>query len=120
MPRPWADKAVMVGRGAAGEPSTIARGAAGTVLTQVTADVDPVFAAPSVAAPTGVLPVANGGTGNAVGPIAIMQFSGTAVAAGSTVFLGRDDDTTELSVTYLSPVTGTVTAIRRCRVERRR
>ena len=37
---------------------------------------------------TGVLPIANGGTGQAVGAIAILQFTGAAVAAGSTVFLG--------------------------------
>jgi hypothetical protein len=106
---------LVVARGAAVDPTTILGGSAGQVLTQVTAGADPAFAAPATvnltSGVTGVLPIANGGTGHAAGAIAIMQFSGTAVAAGVTTRLGRDDSTTEVDVAYISPVTGTIIRI---------
>jgi len=70
--RPLAAGCVVVGRGAGLEPKTIAAGAAGTVLTTATLGVEPAFAAPAAVSltsgVTGILPLANGGTGSALGP----------------------------------------------------
>src|SRR5687767_3364475 len=100
MPRPWAHNAVMIGKGAAMEPSTIPRGAAGTVLTQTVAGDPPAFAAPaSVSLTTGVsgiLPIGSGGSGHTAGVLVPLLLKGTAVAAGSTVFLmPNGEDATE-------------------------
>ena len=108
---------LVVARGGAVDPTTIAPGTTGQVLTATTG-ADPSFAAPATVdlttGVTGVLPLANGGTGNAVGPIVTVPwgpFYGTAVAAGGTVFLGHDDDATELNVQWRAPVAGTVVAM---------
>jgi len=113
--RPLAAGCVVVGRGAGLEPKTIAAGAAGTVLTTATLGAEPAFAAPAAVSltsgVTGVLPLANGGTGSALGALATLPFTGTAVAAGSTVFLGRDEDATEGNVQFLSPFATTATIV---------
>lgn len=112
MPRPWKTWELLVGRGATVEPSTIPIGTAGQILTQVATGADPAFAAPATvnltSGVTGILPVANGGTGQAVGAPAIMQFAGTAVPAGATHFLGRTNSATETDVQFTAPVDGTL------------
>ena len=105
---------LVVARGGAVDPTTIAPGTTGQVLTATTG-ADPAFAAPAAVSlttgVTGVLPLANGGTNSAVGAVAIMQFIGTAVGAGATVFLGRDDDASENNIRFRSPVAGLGTAL---------
>ncbi len=113
MAKPYRYRGVLIGQGAGVDPKTIEPGTTGQVLTQVVTGSEPAFAAPAAVSltsgVTGVLPVANGGTGQAVGAIAIMQFRGTVVLANSTVFLGQDDDATEANVQFRYPgTTGTV------------
>jgi hypothetical protein len=111
MPNPLAYRAVVIGQGAALGPKTIERGAANTVLAQVVAGDEPAFRKLDAATMLGtsIVPVANGGTGSAVGAIAIMQFIGAAVPTG-TSYLGRDDSTTEADIRFVCPVTGVIVA----------
>jgi hypothetical protein len=110
--KPLRANSVVIGLGAGIDPTTLeAPGTTGQVLTAVTGG-KPVFAAPATVnlttGVTGILPVANGGTGQAVGAISSLMFFGTAVPVGTTTFLGRDDDTTEANVRYVTAFAGTV------------
>ncbi len=115
MGKPYGYRRVMVGLGAGIDPKTIdSAGTTGQVLTMVTTGSEPAFAAPATvnltSGVTGVLPVANGGTGQTVGAVALLQFSGAAVAAGATVFLGHGANATEAIVAFPCPVAGTIIA----------
>ena len=59
---------------------------------------------------TGVLPLANGGTGSATGPLSVVgPLLGTAVPAATTTFLGIDDDVTEGNIQIRCPIAGVIT-----------
>jgi len=112
--KPLRRNCVVIGLGSAIDPTTLELpGTTGQVLTATTG-APPAFAAPATVSlttgVTGVLPLANGGTGQAVGAIAIMQFIGAAVPAGTTSYLGRDDSTTEADISFVCPVAGTIIA----------
>jgi hypothetical protein len=113
--RPLAAGCVVVGRGAGLEPKTIAPGTVGQVLTQVTAGISPAFAAPAAVnlatGTTGILPLANGGTGQGIGAVTTLQFFGQ-LSAGGTFYIGAVADATENNVAFRSSIVlGTVLRI---------